>query len=44
MTFLQDIESIEDHRVDVNKDYELSDIIFLTLTAILCEAKGWKAN
>ncbi len=43
MTFLQDIESIEDHRVDANKDYELSDIIFLTITAVLCGAKGWKA-
>jgi hypothetical protein len=43
MSLFQDIESIEDHRVDANKNYELSDIIFLTIAAILCGAKGWKA-
>ncbi|MFT5760716.1 MAG: hypothetical protein ACI9LM_005503 [Alteromonadaceae bacterium] len=26
-----------------NKYYELSDIIFLTIAAVLCGAKGWKA-
>jgi hypothetical protein len=35
-------KSIEDQRVDANKEYELSDIIFLTMAAVLC-AKGWKA-
>jgi predicted transposase YbfD/YdcC len=43
MSLFQDIESIEDHRVDANKNYELSDNIFLTIAAILCGAKGWKA-
>jgi predicted transposase YbfD/YdcC len=43
MSLFQDIESIEDHRVDANKNYELSDIIFLTIAAILCGPKGWKA-
>lgn len=43
MLFLQEIESIEDHRVDANKDYELADIIFLTIAAVLCGARGWKA-
>ncbi len=43
MSFIQEIESIEDHRVDANKDYELADIIFLTVAAVLCGAKGWKA-
>lgn len=43
MSLFQDIESIEDHRVDANKDYELADIIFLTIAAVLCGAKGWKA-
>jgi predicted transposase YbfD/YdcC len=42
MSFLQEIENIEDHRVDANKDYELADIIFLTIAAVLCGAKGWK--
>ena len=43
MSFLQEIESIKDHRVDANKDYELADIIFLTIAAVLCGATGWKA-
>ena len=43
MSLFQDIESIEDHRVDANKSYELADIIFLTIAAVLCGAKGWKA-
>jgi len=44
MSFIQEIENIEDHRVDANKDYELADIIFLTIAAVLCGAKGWKAR
>ncbi len=43
MSFIEEIESIEDHRVDANKEYELADIIFLTIAAVLCGAKGWKA-
>ena len=43
MTLFQDIESIEDHRVDANKEYELADIVFLTISAVLCGARGWKA-
>ncbi|MBL0709388.1 MAG: transposase family protein [Colwellia sp.] len=43
MSLFQEIESIEDHRVDANKDYELADIICLTIAAVLCGAKGWKA-
>ena len=43
MSFLQEIESIEDHRVDANKDYELADMIFLTIAAVLCGATGWKS-
>lgn len=43
MPFFDEIENIEDHRVDANKDYELADIIFLVISAVLCGAKGWKA-
>jgi hypothetical protein len=43
MSLFQYIKSIEDHRVDANKEYELADIIFLTIAAVLCGAKGWKA-
>ncbi|CAG19282.1 ISAs1 family transposase [Photobacterium profundum] len=42
MLFLQEIENIEDHRVDANKEYDLVDIIFLTVAAMLCGARGWK--
>ncbi len=43
MSFLKEIEKIEGHRVDANKDYELVDIIFLVISAVLCGAKDWKA-
>ncbi|MCP4986484.1 MAG: ISAs1 family transposase [Colwellia sp.] len=43
MSFLNEIEKLEDHRVDANKDYDLIDIVFLTMSAVLCGAKGWKA-
>lgn len=43
MSLFQDIESIEDSRVDANKDYPLADIIFLTIAVVLCGAKGWKS-
>jgi len=43
MTLFEQLEIIEDPRVDANKDYELIDIIFLTIAAVLSGAKGWKA-
>lgn len=43
MEFLEQIESLTDERQDINKDYELSDIVFLTMAAVLSGAKGWKA-
>lgn len=43
MSFFKQIEKIEDHRADANKEYELVDIIFLVISAVLCGAKGWKA-
>lgn len=42
MTFLDHIEAIEDTRKDINKTYELTDIIFLTMAAVLSGAAGWK--
>lgn len=43
MSLFQYIKSIEGHRVDANKNYELADIIFLTIAAVLCGTKGRKA-
>ena len=43
MTLFEQLETIEDPRVDANKDYDLIDIIFLTIAAVLSGAKGWKA-
>ena len=40
---MKEIEQVDDHRVDANKEYELADIIFLTIAAVLCGATGWKA-
>ena len=42
MSFLELCENIEDSRTDINKHYDLLDIIFLTMSAILSGAKGWK--
>ena len=43
MLFFEQIETLEDNRVDINKEYELADIVFLTMSAVLSGAKGWKA-
>jgi len=43
MTFLEQIESLDDERTDINKEYELADIVFLTLSAVLSGAQGWKS-
>jgi hypothetical protein len=42
VTFLDHIETIEDTRKDINKTYELTDIVFLTMSAVLSCAAGWK--
>jgi hypothetical protein len=43
MAFLELFENIEDCRTDINKHYELLDIIILTMTDVLSGPKGWKA-
>ncbi|WP_133309604.1 ISAs1 family transposase [Parashewanella spongiae] len=43
MDVMKEIEQVEDHRVEANKEYDLADIIFLTIAAVLCGATGWKA-
>ncbi|NQY64666.1 MAG: ISAs1 family transposase [Alteromonadaceae bacterium] len=43
MNFLEQIESITDTRIDTNKEYELVDIVFVTIAVLLSGANGWKA-
>lgn len=43
MSFWVHIENLTDNRMDTNKAYEVGDIVFLTMAAILCGAQGWKA-
>ena len=43
MSFIAHLEEIKDSRKDINKDYELVDILFLTMSAVLSGADGWKA-
>ncbi|MBU1619875.1 MAG: transposase family protein [Gammaproteobacteria bacterium] len=43
MSFINYPDHIEDHRKDINKEYDLGDIIFLTMAAVLAGADGWKA-
>lgn len=42
MSFVTHFESLEDPRRDINRKHELLDIIFLTVTAVLSGAEGWK--
>lgn len=42
MNFIDCVETLEDTRKDINKDYPLVDIIFLTMSAVASGAKGWK--
>jgi hypothetical protein len=43
MSFLELCENIEDSRTDINKHYDLLDILFLTMSAVLYGVKDWKA-
>ncbi|MDP7592771.1 MAG: transposase family protein [Litorilituus sp.] len=43
MSFIVHPEEIEDNRMDINKSYDLVDIIFLTMAAALSGAEVWKA-
>ena len=42
MNFDPHFKSLQDGRIDINIRYELLDIVFLTLVAILCGAEGCK--
>ena len=42
MSFIDHFNKIEDTRSHINKKHELLDIIFLTVSAILSGAEGWK--
>ncbi len=42
MNFDPHFKLLQDGRTDINIQYELLDIVFLTLVAILCGAEGWK--
>jgi predicted transposase YbfD/YdcC len=43
MSFIAHFENLEDSRTDINKHYDLLDMVFLTMAAVLSGAKGWKA-
>jgi hypothetical protein len=43
MSFLEFCKNLEDSRTDINKHYDLLDMVFLTMSAVLSGAKGWKA-
>ncbi|MDQ6984421.1 MAG: ISAs1 family transposase [Ghiorsea sp.] len=42
MSFFESLETLVDNRKDINLEYELLDIVFLTMAAVLSGAKGWK--
>ncbi|WP_415644413.1 transposase family protein, partial [Shewanella algae] len=43
MTILKQLEQITDPRKDINLKHNLVDVVFLTLSAILSGATGWKS-
>jgi hypothetical protein len=43
MSFIAHFENLEDNRTDINRHYDLLDMVFLTMSAVLSGAKGWKA-
>ncbi|HAT2164804.1 ISAs1 family transposase [Shewanella algae] len=43
MTLLKQLEQITDPRKDINLKHNLVDVVFLTLSAILSGATGWKS-
>jgi len=43
MSFFENLENLIDTRKDINIEYNLADIVFLTMAAVLSGAKGWKA-
>jgi hypothetical protein len=42
MSFLQHFADLPDPRSHINRTYELLDIVFLTVCAVLSGAEGWK--
>jgi len=42
MTFIDHFFTIDDPRTDINVKYDLLDILFLTVSAVLSGAEGWK--
>ena len=42
MSLIVHLEKLEDTCKDINKTYQLTDIIFLTMFALLSGAQGWK--
>jgi len=43
MNLIEHLEIVPDPRKDINKKHDLIDVVFLTLTAILSGASGWKS-
>lgn len=43
MSIISHLEQIEDPRTDINVKHDLIDVMFLTLSAVLSGADGWKS-
>lgn len=43
MSLFKQLANITDQRSDINKKHDLIDVIFLTLSAVLSGANGWKS-
>ncbi|PSS73170.1 hypothetical protein AYI88_08065 [Shewanella algae] len=43
MNLLEHLETLPDPRKDINLKHNLVDVVFLTLSAVLSGATGWKS-
>ncbi len=42
MTFLEHFSELTDGRTNINITYDLLDVVFLTVVAVVCGAEGWQ--
>ncbi len=43
MSIISHLETLNDPRTDINVKHDLIDVVFLTLSAVLSGADGWKS-
>lgn len=42
MTLIEHLTLVEENRSDINRKYDLVDVIFLVISAIMAGTEGWQ--